>query len=188
MENNGFIIIPRQLFNSSLWQEEQRYNTQSAWLDLLTHAHYGNKPGYMRVGQKRVPVGRGQLAFSLRYLAQRWGWKLNRVRRLLQRLEKDGEIVLTTTSRYTLLTFTDYAQRYQLLADAPGEQPETQRRRRTAPPPGDTPESTKRHTGTAQGTNTPKRLETKLEQPATNNPGNTHHDTPDDTPDGTKKN
>lgn len=188
MENTGFIIIPRQLFNSNLWQEEQRYNTQSAWLDLLTHAHYGNKPGYMRVGQKRVPVGRGQLAFSLRYLAQRWGWKLNRVRRLLQRLEKDGEIVLTTTSRYTLLTFTDYAQRYQLLADAPGEQPETQRRRRTAPPPGDTPESTKRHTGTAQGTNTPKRLETRLEQPATNNPGNTHHDTPDDTPAGTKKN
>ena len=76
MENTGFIIIPRQLFNSSLWQEEQRYNTQSAWLDLLTHAHYGNKPGYMRVGQKRVSVGRGQLAFSLRYLAQRWGWTL----------------------------------------------------------------------------------------------------------------
>ena len=96
MENTGFIIIPRQLFSSRLWQEEQQFNMQTAWLDLLTHAHYGAKQSFMRVGGQRVPlqcistcgtwqsfmrvgglrvcVGRGQLAFSLRFLAERWGW------------------------------------------------------------------------------------------------------------------
>ena len=177
MENTGFIIIPRQLFSSRLWQEEQQFNMQTAWLDLLTHAHYGAKQSFMRVGGQRVCVGRGQLAFSLRFLAERWGWSLSRVRCLLTRLERAGEIGVETTRRFTRITFTNFAERYQHCFDAPHEMPKQRSRTTMQTPQEGTKKSTSRNTPKAQRKNDSKQLKTTEVKPNTQTPENTAENT-----------
>lgn len=188
MENTGFIIIPRQLFSSRLWQEEQQFNMQTAWLDLLTHAHYGAKQSFMRVGGQRVCVGRGQLAFSLRFLAERWGWSLSRVRCLLTRLERAGEIGVETTRRFTRITFTNFAERYQHCFDAPHQMPKQRSRTTMQTPQEGTKKSTSRNTPKAQRKNDSKQLKTTEVKPNTQTPENTAENTAESTLHGTKKN
>jgi hypothetical protein len=55
-----------------------------------------------------VEVGRGQLAASIRFMAEAWGWTAAKVQRFMERLKKLEMIRAETDTGLTLLTVCNY--------------------------------------------------------------------------------
>ena len=107
MTDNGFIIIPRCIFDDPLLHNGTRFR---AWLWLVSEAAW--KPRRVIVTNGRtseiVELGRGQLSHSRRYIAKAWGWSEKRVRTFLNRLEKDGMIDLKAGRHQTVISICNY--------------------------------------------------------------------------------
>lgn len=100
---SNFIPISRKLFKHSLWLENRPYSRFEAWLDLLATARFDNSEGSMLIGCTLVRWNRGEMVASLRYLATRWGWKLNKVNNFIN-LIKHEEMIKTRTAEGTIQT------------------------------------------------------------------------------------
>jgi hypothetical protein len=112
------------------------YCRRAAWAWLIDHAAYDE----VKVGvtNKVVTLRRGQLSYSLRYLANAWGWDDPKVRRFLTRLVGEMMIDTATDAGQTIITIKNYEQ-YQsfksvekvqeMLTDAPTDAATTQERR-----------------------------------------------------------
>jgi hypothetical protein len=86
---------------------------------MLLLANY--KDGIYRKRGNRIDVLRGQLAWSIKGLADRWGWGQGRVSRFLKELKNDEQIEYQKSNLTTLITIINYDQ-YQ----GDGEQTVTQ--------------------------------------------------------------
>lgn len=86
----------------------------AAWAWLIEQACW--KPSRISIAGKTVELARGQLSYSLRYLADAWGWERDAVRRYLTRLETDTMIATATATGQMVITICNY-DKYQ--ADAP---------------------------------------------------------------------
>ena len=80
MSDKGYIKLDRQLMDHELWQEKP-FDRARAWVDLLMMANYKDHD-VIRKG-KLEHRKRGEVNTSIGYLAQRWGWSENKVRRFL---------------------------------------------------------------------------------------------------------
>lgn len=87
MSEKGFIKLDRQLMEHALWQEKP-FDRARAWVDLLMMANYKDHD-VIRKG-KLEHRKRGEVNTSIGYLAQRWGWSENKVRRYLRLLSGSG--------------------------------------------------------------------------------------------------
>ena len=83
---------------------------REAWQWLIERAAFAPHPH--RVGQNVVPVERGQLAVSTRYLAQAWQWSKSRVARFLKKLKIGTLIGTADGTGYTVITLCNY-DKYQ---------------------------------------------------------------------------
>lgn len=88
--NIGFIKISRSLFDHFLWKENRVYSRAEAWIDLIRTASYRPEDHFCQSGC--LSLNTGELAASVRYLAQRWSWSKDRVERFLENLSKEGMI------------------------------------------------------------------------------------------------
>lgn len=93
------------------------------------------KPMKIRLGKFYVPLDRGQVAASSRFLAGVWGWKESRVRRFLGRLSADAMVVVQADAGMSVITICNY-DKYQFtpqdadaLRDAQDDADATQTRR-----------------------------------------------------------
>jgi hypothetical protein len=112
------------------------YCRRAAWAWLIDHAVYEE----VKVGvtNKTITLQRGQLSYSLRYLANAWGWDDPKVRRFLTRLVGEMMIDTVTDAGQTVITIRNYEQ-YQSFrtvekaqeksTDAPSDAATTQERR-----------------------------------------------------------
>lgn len=112
------------------------YCRRAAWAWLIDHAAYDE----VKVGvtNKVITLQRGQLSYSLRYLANAWGWDDPKVRRFLTRLVGEMMIDTATDAGQTIITIKNYEQ-YQsfksvdkaqeIATDAPTDAATTQERR-----------------------------------------------------------
>lgn len=111
----GFYTLPRGWLDiPALDGEREPYCRRAAWVWLVEHARW--QDGEANVVGKTVRLLRGQLSFSLRYLANAWRWEESRVRRFLARLVTDKMILSCCDAGQTILTVCNY-DAYQVRQD-----------------------------------------------------------------------
>lgn len=110
----GWIRLHRQIMEGGLWDSKEPFDHRSAWVDLLLLANYQDKRIW--VDGNVVTVECGQVITSVRKLAERWRWGVNRVRKYLKTLESENMVHKTSTTKYTLINIVNY-QKYQGFAD-----------------------------------------------------------------------
>ena len=97
----GWIAVYRRILEGQLWKEKP-FSRAQAWIDLLLIANY--RDGTIWVRNIPVPVKRGQVGWSQIRLAGRWGWSRGKVRRFLEYLENESQIVQHTIQQSERLT------------------------------------------------------------------------------------
>ncbi len=101
----GWFTLHRDWLASEYWIETP-YDRAHALMDLMGHARF--KAGHVRLRGQRIDLGRGQVAWSQTQLANRWGWSVNKVRRFLSELVRDGLILVEGKSTTTVITLLNY--------------------------------------------------------------------------------
>ena len=102
--NNGYVSVPRSFFDSTQWRRKRIFTESEAYLDLLQMAYYGSEPTERMVGRRSFIVKRGQIITTTSFLAERWGWKLHRVRYVLRALSVTSFVTSVVTSGRTIIT------------------------------------------------------------------------------------
>ena len=102
--NNGYVSVPREFFDSTQWRRKRIFTESEAYLDLLQMAYYGSEPTERIVGRRSFIVKRGQIITTTSFLADRWGWKLHRVRYVLRALSVTSFVTSIVTSGRTIIT------------------------------------------------------------------------------------
>jgi len=87
--SRGWFPIRRNILKDPHWLERP-FTRGKAKLDLALLAEYENTEATAR-GGKKIPLRRGQLFTSINWLAERWGWHRNKVRRFLDMLAENKE-------------------------------------------------------------------------------------------------
>jgi len=101
----GYVKIFRELCNHPIWVQE-KFTRGQAWVDLILLAQH--KEGYVRKRGIRIDLKPGQLAWSLKSLADKWRWSIGKVKRFLIELQTDGQIELQNTNVSTTITLLNY--------------------------------------------------------------------------------
>ena len=105
MENKGFIMIDRSILEDDMYFSE-KFTRMQAYMDLCLLAAFKSRSFYIR-GNK-VELQPMQVAKSVRDLADRWQWSVNKVRGYLYELEKDDYIDTQKTSVNQIITIKKY--------------------------------------------------------------------------------
>lgn len=79
---NGYLVVPRSLLEESL-KEQESFTVGQAYLYLFMRCEFCNRKG-------KGALKRGQVAFTLGELAERFGWKKGTVRGFLRELKELG--------------------------------------------------------------------------------------------------
>jgi hypothetical protein len=112
--------VSRAIWDHEMFDREA-FTEREAWMWLISEAAW--KPTKVRVGTLRVELGRGQLAHSVRFMADKWGWSKSRVDRFLNRL-KTGTLIETAAGQgVNVITICKYSE-YQKVGLPSGTQTE----------------------------------------------------------------
>jgi hypothetical protein len=130
MTGRGTLNIARALVDHPTLQGYP-FEPRSAWLSLLSDAAWAAREKI--VDRRSVSLGVGELAASSRFLAERWQWTESRVRRFLQRLQRDGMISIrvdrtgTADQGITVIKIANFetwqSVRTRRTTDAPSDAP-----------------------------------------------------------------
>lgn len=104
-KTKGWIKLYRSIEDHWLWLDE-KFNYQSAWIDLLLQANH--EPKKIHISDAIVEIKPGQKWTSIRKLALRWKWKEEKVLKFLNLLVSDGMIYKESNTKGTLLTIVNY--------------------------------------------------------------------------------
>ncbi len=118
VKSNGFIALYRQIREHWIWEKDKPFSKVEAWIDLILEAGY--KDQRREYKGNFYEVRRGQLLYSLRYLANRWNWSKNKVDRFLSLLECDAMIEHRPGHHLGYLTICNY-NRYNPSWDSKGD-------------------------------------------------------------------
>ena len=105
MNNKGFIMIDRSILEDDMYFSE-KFTRMQAYMDLCLLAAFKSRTFYIR-GNK-VELQPMQVAKSVRDLADRWQWSVNKVRGYLYELEKGDYIDTQKTSVNQIITIKKY--------------------------------------------------------------------------------
>ena len=101
----GYTRAHRDRFNHPLFAT-QKFCRGYAWDWLIAHAAF--KPHRIEVKGRTVTLDRGQLSYSLRYIATAWNWEKDAVSRLLTRLKSETMIATDTATGQLVITICNY--------------------------------------------------------------------------------
>ena len=109
----GWIKLSRQIQECDLlWDSiDEPFDRRSAWIDLLMMANHEDKE--IVFNGKPLTVKMGQRMTSIRILAERWHWSVNKVRRYLELLQRLEMVHKDSDNHSTLLTIVNYGK-YQV--------------------------------------------------------------------------
>ncbi len=103
--SDGWIKIHRSILDDELYFSE-KFTKMQAWIDLLLLAEYKPRAFYVRGIQ--VKLERGQLAVSIRDLAARWKWGVNKVQSFIKELVVSEKLNTQKSSVITIITVCKY--------------------------------------------------------------------------------
>lgn len=104
--NEGWICLHRSIQDHWMWKDEP-YDKARAWIDLLLLANYEDKKTSYK--GEIITCHRGDVNYSVKYLAERWCWSRHKVSDFLNALEKDGMVVQKRTVHRTVITIVNYS-------------------------------------------------------------------------------
>lgn len=119
----GWISLHRKIQECWIWADSEPFDKRSAWIDIILMANHADKK--IMFDGKFVTVKAGQRITSIRQLAARWHWSVNKVRRFLDVLERDGMLIKECNKKRTLLTVVNYGV-YQVQGHSDGTLTDTQ--------------------------------------------------------------
>jgi hypothetical protein len=99
--------ISRKLLSSDEWLGET-FTKGQAWVDLVGLARW--QDGHVMFGTTRIDLNRGQLAWSVKNLAKRWGWSRGKAVRQLSVWEAKQQVIQAGNRITTVITITNYDQ------------------------------------------------------------------------------
>jgi hypothetical protein len=102
---SGTVNIARALFQDEAFKD-QPYTEREAFMWLVMEASW--KDRVKRVGTVVVDLKRGQLAASVRFMADAWSWEKSTVDRFLKRLEKRDMIGIDSGTGVNVITIRKY--------------------------------------------------------------------------------
>lgn len=105
----GWIKLHRSSFNNRLYFSEP-FTRWQAWADLLLIANHCE--GWVRVRGIKQTILRGQVGYSMTYLAKRYMWSKGKIIRYLNELRDEHQVVLQKTNVTTIISIVNY-NRYQ---------------------------------------------------------------------------
>ena len=120
---SGTVNISRSLWRDDAFKPEP-FTEREAWIWMVMDASY--KPRKKPVGNIWVELERGQLACSVRFMCEAWGWSKSRVDRFLKRLENRDMIGTASGTGVNVITICKYDE-YQSKAKPSGT-PENENR------------------------------------------------------------
>lgn len=113
---SGFIQINRSLW-SNVDFDDSEMSQREAFVWMIAHAAW--RPTTAKAGKVRVDLDRGQLAFSVRFLAEKFGWSKSRVHRFLEALKNRDTIGTESGTGVCVITICNY-DKYQLVPNKSG--------------------------------------------------------------------
>ena len=120
---SGWVKLYRKLTENPLWTCEP-FTRGQAWVDLILLTNHADNFFYKR-GVK-VDVSRGQCAWSELALSKRWQWSRNKVRKFLNDLEKEQQIIQQKNNVTQILTLVNYEEHQE--QKTPNETPKGQQK------------------------------------------------------------
>jgi DNA-binding transcriptional regulator YhcF (GntR family) len=108
---NGWIKIYRQITDCDLYMDD-RFDRTHAWIDLLLLANNKDKIVRKKNGAE-VQLQAGDVAMSIRSLAERWHWSVNTVQAYLNRLETDTQIQIFRSHAINVIRIVNWAKYQQ---------------------------------------------------------------------------
>ena len=114
----GWIKIHRKLSDNPLWTCEPSTRGQ-AWVDLIMLASFDDVFFFVRGIQ--VAQKRGQVCWSEANLADRWKWSRTKLRKFLNDLEKEHQIIQQKNNVIQVITIVNYEE-YQEKEPQDGQQ------------------------------------------------------------------
>lgn len=117
---NNYFLLNRSIFENELWLSEP-FDKNRAWIDMIGNANY--EEGMFFVRGNEVKVKRGELAWSERFMANRWKWSRDKVRGYMSYLSNRGQIIPQKNNIISLIKIVNY-DKYQT-TDPTTEKPQT---------------------------------------------------------------
>lgn len=103
--SGGVFAVARNIFEHDCFEDEP-FTEREAWLWIIREAAW--KPRKVRIGKSVIALDRGQCAFSIRFMAERWKWSKSRVARFLDRLKNETMIGTGADQTITVITVCNY--------------------------------------------------------------------------------
>ena len=106
----GFVRLSRKFFEHTYWKQKRSLSFAEAWLDLIQMARFDVNPlTKLLACGREITIYRGEIHASLRYLAERWSWSVDKTRKFVGRCIKKKEISRRYVQGETVLTLCSYA-------------------------------------------------------------------------------
>lgn len=105
MSERGVFAVDRGIWDHGVFADEA-FTEREAWVWMISEAAW--RPRTRNVAGKIVALERGQVAASLRFMAEKWGWEKDAVARFLTRLKKHDMIETETATGINVITICKY--------------------------------------------------------------------------------
>lgn len=99
--------VERGWLDNAFFQNAE-YSERDAWQWMIGEAAF--EDSRISVNGKPFELSRGQLYASIRFMAQKFGWSVNRVVRFLERLREWGMVNTATDTGQNLITICNYSK------------------------------------------------------------------------------
>jgi hypothetical protein len=106
MSERGVFAVDRGVWDHHLFASHDPLTRREAWLWLISEASW--KPRVKRIGAAVIELARGQLAHSIRFVAEAWRWPKSNVARFLAALKTEAMIGTETVHGLTVVTICNY--------------------------------------------------------------------------------
>ena len=103
----GYILLHRCLLDSSVWNDGEKHNRKSAWIDLMLKVNHSDKS--IMVDGKEIVIHRGQRLTSIAKLAIEWGVTRKTAKSWINAWKSAGMVYVDSNNRYTLITILKYS-------------------------------------------------------------------------------
>lgn len=127
----GFLLAQRARFEHHLFARE-KFCRGYAWDWMVAKAAFRDTT--VSISGKTITLKRGQLSYSIRYLAEAWNWDKAAVSRFIARLKTETMVETDTETGQIIITICNY-ERYQspdrdteTATETPSETPARQQR------------------------------------------------------------
>lgn len=105
----AFIKIDRNFFEGKYWKQKRVFSQAEAWIDLIRTARFEIEPETRILSSGRyITIKRGEIHASIRFLAERWSWGTDKVKRFLDAAISEQAIERRTEQGESIITLLNY--------------------------------------------------------------------------------